>query len=114
MYDFIFRTSDTSMTETFVDSSYIPPDEPGTEADPEVLATELPETESETETEIISADPVGRDIVPEASLGDVYIQLQVSNKLLGNLVTMQIFLLAFLFFWFFYKFIKNNITNHFM
>ncbi len=120
MYSFILNVEDVDSTEIFSDYAAAPEVETETEmgteqqdqADPVLDPEIVSDTEEETEVVFYAADDGGA--ASEASLSEVCIQLQVSNRLLGNLLTLQIFLLAFIIFWFFYKFIKNNITNHIM
>lgn len=117
MYSFILNVEDVDSTEIFSDYAAAPAEaetEIGTEQQDQADPVVDPEIVTEEETEVVfyAADDGGA--ASEASLSEVCIQLQVSNRLLGNLLTLQIFLLAFIIFWFFYKFIKNNITNHIM
>lgn len=66
------------------------------------------ETETETGDEAIFSE-TSSGAVDE----DILIQLQVTNNLLGIMLALQIFLLGFVFFVFFMKVIKNNVTKHF-
>ncbi len=101
MYDFYYSENvlDTETTEIL--QQYLPDD-------PEALEQDA------SASEVVTDDVTDSSDVNNASVQDVYEQLLVTNKLLANLYALQVFFLALFIFGFFYKLIKNIVTNKFV